>query len=43
MKTISRREFLGKSALGIGSAVIASQIPLDLSAFNLSKPVKMPC
>jgi hypothetical protein len=32
MKQISRREFLGKSTIGIGSAIIASQIPSDLMA-----------
>ncbi len=39
MKKLSRREFLGKSALGIGSAVFASQLPPDL---NAAAPVKMP-
>ena len=42
MKKLSRREFLGKSAIGIGSVVIASQIPLDLSAGIFSETVKMP-
>ncbi len=32
MKKLSRREFLGKSALGLGSAMLASQLPLDLIA-----------
>lgn len=42
MKKLSRRDFLGKSALGIGSALIASQFPLDLNARSASKLVKMP-
>ncbi len=32
MKKLTRREFLGKSAIGIGSTVLASQIPLPLDA-----------
>jgi sugar phosphate isomerase/epimerase len=42
MNKLSRRQFLGKSALGIGSVVIASHIPLDLDASSLPEPVKMP-
>jgi sugar phosphate isomerase/epimerase len=42
MNKLSRRQFLGKSVLGIGSVVIASQIPLDLAAGVLPIPVKMP-
>jgi sugar phosphate isomerase/epimerase len=42
MKTISRRQFLGKSALGIGTAIVATQVPLDLNAEAFFKPVKMP-
>ncbi|MDP4223771.1 MAG: TIM barrel protein [Bacteroidota bacterium] len=42
MNKLSRRQFLGKSALGIGSAVIASHIPLDLSAETPAKTVKLP-
>jgi Xylose isomerase-like TIM barrel. len=42
MNKLSRRQFLGKSVLGIGSVVIASQIPLDLAAGVLPLPVKMP-
>jgi sugar phosphate isomerase/epimerase len=42
MKKISRRSFLGKSALGLGSAMIVSQFPFDLSAEMASKTVKMP-
>jgi hypothetical protein len=32
MKKLSRREFPGKSAIGIGSAVLASQLPFELNA-----------
>jgi len=42
MKKLSRREFLGRSAFGIGSAVLASQIPLDLNAAKHPIPIKMP-
>jgi sugar phosphate isomerase/epimerase len=42
MNKISRREFLGKSALGFGSAVIATRFPLDPGADTLSGAVKMP-
>jgi sugar phosphate isomerase/epimerase len=42
MNKLSRRQFLGKSALGIGSAVIASQLPLNLRANIFSNSVKMP-
>ena len=42
MKKLSRRDFLGKSVLGIGSAVVASQFPLYLNASPASKLVKMP-
>jgi sugar phosphate isomerase/epimerase len=42
MNTISRRQFLGTSALGIGTAVVASQLPFDLGAEINAKPVKMP-
>ena len=42
MNKLSRRQFLGKSALGIGSVVIASQIPLDLDGGVLPASVKMP-
>ncbi len=41
MKKLSRREFLGKSALGIGSTLLASQIPLSLDAINSSMVPKM--
>jgi sugar phosphate isomerase/epimerase len=39
MKKISRREFFGKSALGIGSAFLAGSIPFESVA---PKTVKMP-
>jgi sugar phosphate isomerase/epimerase len=42
MKKLSRREFLGVSAAGIGSVVLASQIPLDLEAGVLPGSMKMP-
>ena len=42
MKKLSRREFLGISAAGIGSAVLASQIPLNLKACVLPGLMKMP-
>jgi hypothetical protein len=42
MKKLSRREFLNKSALGMGAAVLASQIPLDLNAMASSGSNKMP-
>jgi sugar phosphate isomerase/epimerase len=42
MNKLSRRQFLSKSAMGIGSAIIASNLPVDLSASNISKKVKMP-
>ncbi|MGC1389734.1 MAG: TIM barrel protein [Bacteroidales bacterium] len=42
MNKLSRRQFLGKSALGVGSVFIASHIPLDLDAGVLPEHVKMP-
>jgi sugar phosphate isomerase/epimerase len=42
MDKLSRRQFLGKSALGLGSIVAASQIPLNLAAETPPKLVKMP-
>lgn len=39
---ISRRQFLGKSALGLGVAVAATQFPFNLSARSVMKPVKLP-
>jgi sugar phosphate isomerase/epimerase len=42
MDKLSRRQFLAKSALGIGSAVIALRLPLEISGGSLKPPVKMP-
>jgi sugar phosphate isomerase/epimerase len=42
MKKLSRREFLGISAAGIGSVVLASQLPHDLRAGVLPISIKMP-
>ena len=42
MKKLSRREFLGRSAVGIGSAVLASQIPFSLKGGIPPAPVRMP-
>jgi sugar phosphate isomerase/epimerase len=42
MKKMSRRDFLGKSAIGVGSALFASSIPVKLSASGSMKAVKMP-
>jgi len=42
MNKLSRRQFLGKSALGIGSVVFASKIPIDLGSGISSLRVKMP-
>lgn len=42
MKKLSRRDFLGRSVLGIGSAFIASQVPTDLIAGTKPLPAKMP-
>jgi sugar phosphate isomerase/epimerase len=42
MKTISRRKFLGTSAMGIGTALIAPSLTGDLYAGSVAKPVKLP-
>ena len=42
MDKLSRRQFLGKSALGIGSVVMASQFPFDLASGSPPASVKMP-
>jgi sugar phosphate isomerase/epimerase len=42
MSKLTRRQFLGKSTLGIGSAVLMSQLPLDLMAKNNAGTVKLP-
>jgi sugar phosphate isomerase/epimerase len=39
---MDRRKFLGRSAMGIGSAMIASQIPTYLEAAKSSKALKKP-
>lgn len=41
MEKLSRRQFLGKSALGIGSVIAASRIPFDFDS-GPSPTVKMP-
>lgn len=41
MNKLSRRQFLSKSALGLGSVVVASQIPINLNADSMPAP-KMP-
>jgi sugar phosphate isomerase/epimerase len=42
MNTLSRRQFLGKGAMGAGTALLASQLPFDLYAGSVVKSVKMP-
>ena len=42
MKTLSRRQFVNKSVLGIGSAVLASNLPWNLNAAMPAGTVKMP-
>lgn len=42
MKKISRREFLGNSALGLGSAFMASHLTNDISKNLFPKQVNMP-
>lgn len=42
MDKLSRRQFLGKSALGLGSIVVASQIPLNLAGGTPPETVRMP-
>ncbi|HEX7583440.1 MAG TPA: hypothetical protein VF373_02025, partial [Prolixibacteraceae bacterium] len=39
---INRRQFIGKSAMGIGSAMLATQIPMNLIAATGSKALKKP-
>ena len=41
MNKLSRRQFLSKSAMGLGSVVVASQIPINLNADSLPA-LKMP-
>ena len=42
MKKISRREFFGKSTAGLGSALLLSNLPLNLASEPAGKTVKMP-
>lgn len=42
MNKLSRRQFLGKSSLGIGSALLMARIPLDLNAVRAAGTVKFP-
>jgi sugar phosphate isomerase/epimerase len=42
MNTLSRRKFIGKSAMGIGLAAVAANSPLSLEATSLPGSVKMP-
>jgi sugar phosphate isomerase/epimerase len=42
MNKLSRRQFLGRSAMGMGSAVLAGMIPADISTDIFLKVKKMP-
>ncbi len=42
MNKLSRRQFLGKSAMGIGSAVLASGVPFSLTEYKVPGMVKLP-
>lgn len=42
MNKLSRRQFLGKSTMGLGAAAIASYLPLNLNSGFAPVPVKMP-
>jgi sugar phosphate isomerase/epimerase len=42
MNTLSRRKFLGKSALAVGTAMVASQLPVIGSTGHISGTVKLP-
>jgi len=42
MNKLSRRQFLGKTTMGIGSSYLMSQVPFDLSANNAPGTVKLP-
>jgi sugar phosphate isomerase/epimerase len=42
MNKLSRRKFLSRSVMGIGSAVIAPRIPMGLNAATIYKSVRMP-
>jgi hypothetical protein len=42
MKKITRRSFLGKSAAGFGSALLASHLPINLISEPAGKTVNLP-
>ena len=42
MKKLSRREFLGRSAAGVGSVILASQLPLNLNGSEAVQKTKIP-
>ena len=42
MNTLSRRQFLGKSALAVGTAMVASQLPVIGNTGSVSGTVKLP-
>jgi sugar phosphate isomerase/epimerase len=42
MKKITRRDFFGKSAAGLGSALLASRLPFDLNSDPVLKTVNLP-
>lgn len=42
MNRLSRRQFLGKGAMGLGAAFMASGIPFESEFSNFSKTVKLP-
>lgn len=42
MHKLTRRQFLGRSAIGMGSALIAAHIPANINAEPLPRPVRFP-
>jgi len=42
MNKLTRRQFIGRGAAGIGAAIVAAQIPVDLQANATSGKVKLP-
>ena len=42
MKRLSRRQFLGKGAMGLGAALMAARIPFESESNNFIKKVKLP-
>ncbi|NLN30048.1 MAG: sugar phosphate isomerase/epimerase [Bacteroidales bacterium] len=42
MNRLTRRQFIGKSAMGMGAALIASHSAADLKAFSPPRPVRYP-